>query len=83
MKNKTYEEEISISFKNPIDFTPLIKTARTVKQDEEVECFKKALEITNEGIKEILRNLKPGMHEYLLPSVYFSYLKYLQSVNIN
>lgn len=76
MKNKTYEEEISLSFKNCIDFTPLIKTARTVKQDEEVECFKKALEITNEGIKEILRNLKPGMYEYQIESYFDRAIKY-------
>ena len=37
---------------------------RQVKTKEEIDLHRKACEITTEGVKAILENLKPGMHEY-------------------
>ncbi|MTI49345.1 MAG: aminopeptidase P family protein [Firmicutes bacterium] len=43
-----------------------IAQLRVIKSDEEVEKISKAVEITGEGIKSIMENLKPGVKEYQL-----------------
>lgn len=37
---------------------------RQVKEKDEIALHRKACEITTEGVKDILRYLKPGLHEY-------------------
>lgn len=37
---------------------------RHIKDDEEIELHRKACNITEIGVKNILKNLKPGMYEY-------------------
>ena len=41
-----------------------ICSLRLIKTDEEVAEIKKAINITNEGIKSLMNNAKPGMMEY-------------------
>ena len=49
-----------------------IAQLRIIKSDEEIEKMTKAVEITNEGIKNILRNMRPGMKEYEMEA-YFDF----------
>ena len=45
---------------------------RQVKTKEEIDLHRKACEITTEGVKSILENLRPGMHEYEIEA-YFDF----------
>lgn len=58
---------------------PIISELRTIKTDEEVENMRTAIEITKEGIKNIMKNSKPGMHEYELEA-YFNFTLKLSGV---
>lgn len=49
-----------------------IAALRTIKREEEVELIKKAIEITYEGIKLMLKNSKAGMMEYEIEA-YFNF----------
>lgn len=53
----------------------LFKTARTVKDCYEIELMKKAIDITNEGIKNILKNMKES-YEYQIESYFDQAIKY-------
>lgn len=77
-KELSYEETIKATLKNKnvLDFTPLIKSARTIKQKEEIIEFKKAIDITNKGIIAILDNLRPGIYEYQIESYFDQAIKY-------
>jgi Xaa-Pro aminopeptidase len=50
----------------------LIRDMRMIKSGGEIECIKKAIDITYEGIKCIMLNAKPGMVEYELEA-YFDF----------
>ena len=54
---------------------PLIQHARTVKQKPELEQMRTAIEITNKGIQNILRHIKP-MYEYQLESYFDQAIKF-------
>ena len=54
----------------------LFTKARTVKHELEIEEMKKAISITNEGLKNILSNMKPGMYEYQVESFFDQAIKY-------
>ena len=43
---------------------PYLIQLRMVKSEYEVECLRKAIDITHRGIVHILNNLKPGLFEY-------------------
>ncbi|MDF2672089.1 MAG: putative Xaa-Pro aminopeptidase [Clostridiales bacterium] len=49
-----------------------IRDMRMVKSSGEIECIKKAIGITYEGIKSMMLNAKPGMYEYELEA-YFDF----------
>lgn len=51
---------------------PLMAPLRLVKSNEEVEEIQKAIDITIEGVKSIMKNIKPGMKEYELEA-YFEF----------
>ena len=51
----------------------VIGDMRVIKSPEEIELLRKAIHITNEGIKNIWRNAKPGMMEYELEA-YFDFV---------
>lgn len=48
----------------------LISDLRTLKTNEEIEKIRKAIHITGEGIKSLMKNVKPGMMEYQLEAYY-------------
>jgi Xaa-Pro aminopeptidase len=50
-----------------------IRDMRTIKSGEELEELKKAIEITYDGIKNMMRNAKPGMMEYEIEA-YFDFV---------
>ncbi len=54
------------------DVSAKIAELRTVKDEEEINNIKKAIEITREGILNIIKNSKPGMYEYELEA-YFDF----------
>ena len=47
-----------------LDLSPLVAGLRSVKSNEEVECIKKASEITREAFLKVLRLIRPGVWEY-------------------
>ncbi|WP_353093845.1 aminopeptidase P family protein [Tissierella praeacuta] len=49
-----------------------IAELRMIKSDEEIQLIRKAIEITNEGIMNMVNNIKPGMMEYEIEA-YFDF----------
>lgn len=49
---------------NKIKLTQLMAELRQIKTDEEIALMRKAIDITCEAQKELMRTLKPGMTEY-------------------
>ena len=49
-----------------------IAKLRVIKSDEEIQLMKKAIEITQEGIENMIDNIKPGMMEYEIEA-YFDF----------
>ncbi|MBD7910919.1 aminopeptidase P family protein [Clostridium cibarium] len=49
---------------------PKIVPLRLIKSDEEVEEIKKAIDITIEGVKSLMKNAKVGMREYELEAFF-------------
>lgn len=54
------------------DVSAKIAELRTIKDEEEINNIKKAIEITREGILNLIKNAKPGMYEYELEA-YFDF----------
>ncbi len=54
------------------DIYPLVVGLRSAKHSCEIEYLKDAISATNEGIKALMRNSKPGMYEYQLEA-YFNF----------
>lgn len=52
---------------------PKVIPLRKVKCKEEVDNIQKAIDITIEGVKNIIKNIKPGMKEYELEA-YFEFI---------
>lgn len=57
----------AVQFKN---LNQTINRFRMIKSDEELECIRKAIEITGEGLEAILSVLKPGETEYGLAAAF-------------
>ena len=70
--NKKIEEYSNITVINSQD---LFKKARTIKHEQEIEEIKKAIEITNKGILNILDHMKES-YEYQLESYFDQAIKY-------
>ena len=70
--NKKKEEYSNITVINSQD---LFKKARTIKHEQEIEEIKKAIEITNKGILNILDHMKES-YEYQLESYFDQAIKY-------
>ena len=66
IKNKYY----NINIKNIYN---LIGSLRLIKTEEEVERVRKAISITIDGVKELMKNSKAGIKEYELES-YFDFV---------
>lgn len=66
IKHKYYNINIKNAFK-------IIGNLRLIKTDEEVSRIRKAIDITIEGVKELMRNSKSGIKEYELEA-YFDFI---------
>lgn len=66
---------------NVLNVYNIIGEIRSVKTDKEIMKIKKAIDITNEGIKSIMKNIKPNMYEYQLESHFDFTIKYLGANN--
>lgn len=55
----------------------IIAKSRMIKTEYEIDMIKKATEITNQGIKKMMENSKPGMMEYQLEAYFDFELKTL------
>lgn len=67
---KIKEENPSIEIENVY---PLIRDLRMIKSQEEVENISRAIEVTNNGICQLILNLKPGLYEYELSDLFEFY----------
>ena len=52
---------------------PLVRDLRMVKSQEEINNMVKAIEITNNGICQMILNMKPGLYEYELADMFEFY----------
>lgn len=55
----------------------IIAKSRMIKAEYEIDMIKKAIEITNQGIRKMMENSKPGMMEYQLEAYFDFELKTL------
>lgn len=83
LEKQSFEEDtFSIRFKDVInndypnievkDVFPFIARHRSVKEKEEVELIKKAIDITRLGIESLMKHARSGIYEYQLEA-YFDY----------
>ena len=61
---------------NVNDCHDLIALCRMEKQPEEIEQIKKAISVTNKGIKALMENIKPGLYEYQVESYFDQQIKF-------
>ena len=62
--------------KEALDVHDIIARCRMVKQPEEIEEIKKAISVTNKGIKALMENIKPGLYEYQVESYFDQQIKF-------
>jgi Xaa-Pro aminopeptidase len=55
---------------------PILSKARVVKEAFEVDQINKAIQLTKQGLDEVLNQLKPGMFEYQLESIFAHGIRY-------
>lgn len=68
--NNLKAEYEHIEFENAY---PLIRDLRMIKSREEVENIVRAIELTNNGIAQLILSLKPGLYEYELSDLFEFY----------
>lgn len=73
--------KLKFPFLNILNAANILAKLRTIKDSLEIEKISKAISITNEGIKSILKNLKPGMFEYQAESYFDQSIKYNGATN--
>lgn len=76
-ENRLFSKKLkdSMPWLNILNGRKLFSVARTVKSKEEIEEIEKAIEITNKGIQNILKNMG-SMYEYQLESYFDQAIKY-------
>lgn len=52
------------------DIFPYIAKKRLVKDEFEITCIKRAIEITNNGVRKMMKNIKPGINEMVMEGVF-------------
>ncbi|MDO4197561.1 MAG: Xaa-Pro peptidase family protein [Erysipelotrichaceae bacterium] len=52
------------------DIFPVLTNMRLHKDDYEISCMKKAIHITNQGIAQMMKAVKPGMNEMEMEGVF-------------
>ena len=67
-----YANELKVNRPDTViaDLFPLLSEMRLVKDESEIECLKKAIHITNLGLQEMMRNIKPGMNEMAMEGLF-------------
>lgn len=65
------------------DISSKIYELRSVKSVAEIEEFKKAIAKTDIGLKEILKKLKPGLHEYNLSNLFLYKIREIDNSNLS
>lgn len=76
-KAKEFSDKyLGIVVKNLHNFTSL---NRMKKDEEEVKRIRHAVDMTRQGLEEVLKRLKPGMMEYQAQAIYEGTIKYLGS----
>lgn len=69
-----YAEQIKAKYNVEVkDAYPLVRDLRMIKSSYEIENMVKAINLTNNGLALIIRNLKPGMKEYELADCFEFY----------
>ncbi|MCR4956337.1 MAG: aminopeptidase P N-terminal domain-containing protein [Lachnospiraceae bacterium] len=58
------------------DLYPILSHLRMKKDEEEVKRIRKAVEITKEGLQQVMKRLKPGMMEYQAQAIYEGVIHY-------
>ena len=80
--NESYEHALAKKLKGKYPYAKIengrgfLRAARTIKTPNEIEEIKKAIHATNEGIKALMRNAKPGLYEYQLESYFDKEIKF-------
>ncbi|MBF0198040.1 MAG: aminopeptidase P family protein [Planctomycetes bacterium] len=59
---------------NSKDYRSSLNRLRQYKQEGEIELMKRAANVTSSAHKELMKKLKPGMHEYELQAIFESHL---------
>lgn len=73
---ETFANDIQKKWLLPvINAYPLIAALRTVKDAEEIEKIKKAIDLTNDAFLHMLKTTKPGKYEYQLQAEFEVVLK--------
>ncbi len=67
----------SLAIKNIHD---IIGVLRMSKDKNEIEAIKHAIEMTNQGLEDVMSCLKPGLYEYQVQAIYEYRIKYLGSI---
>ena len=68
--------KFSLELKNRYPFIhintihPIVSELRTIKAEYEIDMIQRAIDMTNEGLNEIMKFLKPGVFEYQVESVF-------------
>lgn len=57
------------------DAYPILTTLRYVKDEYEIDCIRKAISITNLGIRKMMKNIKPEMNEMVMEGIFDFVLK--------
>ena len=70
--NKIKESHPAVIVK---DIYPYIGKMRLVKDKHEVDCIRKAIEITNKGVRKMMSSIKPGINEMVMEGT-FRYVLY-------
>ena len=67
MANKYRNNYPSVNIK---DIYSLISKMRLVKDDFEIACIKRAIEITNKGVRQMMSSIKPGYNEMVMEGIF-------------
>ena len=63
---RTFTEKITTFGVKPANIAPIITDLRLIKNEDELDCIRKAAKITEEAIAELKPYVKPGVTEYEL-----------------
>ena len=75
-ESRILAKELETKGITPIDCHDLIAVCRMEKQPEEIVEMRKAIEVTNQGIKALMNNIKPGLIESQVESYFDQQIKF-------